>query len=309
MKTKILMHINQNKMEINIKSSMLTNFRLGFLSFIILAFGINLKAQEELSRTYLKLSYTNNMDGTKSLTASLSYKEDKKFVPVQNQSLSFYSGVDLDELIQTVEVNAKGEATVVIPEGHEADTAGLYYYAAKFKGTETLKRASKDISVKDATLELVFNQKSDGKTISVKAFEVDEEGAEVPLNEEVVNISVPTLFGDMLINKAPLEEGMCEIQFPSNLPGDSIGDLQIIAKIKDSEIYGNVVKIEKIPWGKPKLPQHLESTNAKGKLWTHNAPFWMVVTLVILMTGVWSHFGYVIYKIFRIKKIGAEQMK
>lgn len=296
-------------MDKNLRLEMFKNIRLMILIGAMICLGHQLYSQKELSKTYLKLSYTNNVDGTKSLTASLSFKEDKKFKPVRNESISFYSGVDLDELIGTVELNEKGLATAIIPEGHEADTAGIYFYAAKFKGSETLKKSSTDLSVKDAKLELDFSQKPDGKIISVKAYEINEEGGEVPISDEVVSVLVPTLFGNMLINKSTLEEGSCEMSFPNNLPGDSLGQLEIITKIIDSEAYGNVVKIEKIPWGVAKLPHQIKQTNAKGKLWTHNAPFWMVITLVILLTGVWSHFGYVIFKIFRIKKIGLEENK
>jgi len=260
-------------MDKKIKLEMFKNIRLIILLSAIIFSGQRLYSQKEVSKTYLKLSYTNNVDGTKSLTASLSYKEDKKFKPVLNESISFYSGVDLDELIETVPLNEKGMATAIIPEGHETDTAGIYFYAAKFKGSDALKRSSTDLSVKDAKLELDFSQKPEGKFISVKAFETNEEGEEVPISDEVVSVLVPTLFGDMLINKATLEEGSCEMTFPSNLPGDSLGNLQIITKIIDSEVYGNVVRTEKIPWGAAKLPHHIEQTNAKGKLWTHNAPF------------------------------------
>ncbi len=295
-------------MKTNITSVFVTGLKLTILSLIFISINLKLNAQDELKRTYLKLYYTKNSDESKSLTANISYKENGKFVAVKNDTISFYSGVDLDELINKVEINSNGEAVVVVPEELQADSLGFYYFAAEFKGTETYKRSNKEISIKNSRLELSFNQKSEGRTITVKAFEIRDEGEDLPLSEEYVYIFVPTLFGEMQIGSSSLEDGSCQIEFPSDLPGDSLGNLEIIVKIKDSEVYGDVVKTEKIPWGIPKPLYQIEETNEKGKLWTYNAPLWMVITLSILLIGVWSHFGFVIYKMYKINKEGSEKV-
>lgn len=292
-------------MKTSITSVLLSGLRLSILSLIFISLNIKVNAQDELKRTYLKLYYTKNSDGSKSLTANISYKENRKFVAVKNETISFYSGVDMDELIKEVEINSNGEAVVVIPEELQADSLGFFYFAAKFKGTETYKRSNKDLSIKDSRLELTFNQKSEGRTITVKAFEIKDEEEDLPLSEEDVYVFIPTLFGDMQIGRASLENGSCQIEFPSDLPGDSVGNLEIIVKIIDSEVYGDVVKAEKIPWGTPKPINQVEESNEKGKLWTYNAPLWMVITLSILLIGVWSHFGFVIYKMYKINKEGS----
>ena len=299
--------IKNKQMKTNIISVFITGLKLTLLSLIFISINHSLNAQSDLKMTYLKLSYTKNSDGSKTLTANISYKENKKFVAVQNETISFYSGLELDKLIEKVETNANGEALVPIPEGLETDSLGVLNFAAKFKGTETFKRSKKKLSVKDSRLELMFSQKSEGRTITVKAFEIRNEEEEFPLNGEDVFILVPTLFGDMQVGKSSLEDGVCQMEFPSDIPGDSLGNLQIIAKIKDSEDYGNVLKTENIPWGIPKVLHQISETKREGELWTYNAPMWMVVTLVILLLGVWFHFGFVIYKMYKINKVGSEK--
>jgi len=294
-------------MKTNITPVFITSLKLTILSLIFISINLKLNAQVELKRTYLKLYYTKNSDGSKSLTANISYKENRKFVAVKSDTISFYSGADLDELIKKVEINSNGEAIILVPKELQADSLGFFYFAAKFKGTETFKRSNKEISIKYSRLELSFNQRSEGRSITVKAFEIRDEEEDLPLSEEDVYIFIPTLFGDMQIGSSSLEDGSCQIEFPSDLPGDSVGNLEIIVKIIDSEVYGDVVKTEKIPWGKPKPIYQIEETNEKGKLWTYNAPLWMVITLSILLIGVWSHFGYVIYKMYKINKEGSEK--
>ena len=294
-------------MKINITPVFVTSFKLTILSLIFISINFKLTAQNELKRTYLKVYYTKNSDGSKSLKANITYRENRKFVAVQNETISFYSGVDLDKLIKKVKLNSNGEAVIIVPEELQADSLGFFYFAAMFKETETFKKSNKEISIKDSRLELSFNQKSEGRSITIKAFEIRDEEEDLPLSEEDVYIFVPTLFGNMQIGRSSLEDGSCVIEFPSDLPGDSVGNLEIIAKIIDSEVYGDVVKTEKIPWGIPKPIIQIEETNEKGKLWTYNAPLWMVITLSILLIGVWSHFGYVIYKMYKINKEGSEK--
>ena len=299
--------IKNKQMKTNIISVFLTGLKLTLLSLVFISINHKLNAQNELKRTYLKLSYTKNSDGSKTLSANISYKENKKFVAVQNETISFYSGMELDELIEKVETNSNGEATIVVPEELQSDSVGFIYLGAKFKGTETFKRSKKELSVKDARLELNFSQKSEGRTITIKAFVIMNEEEEFPLSGEDVLILIPTLFGDMQLGKSSLEDGVCQIEFPSDIPGDSLGNLQIIAKINDSEDFGNVLKTENIPWGIPKVIHQISETKREGELWTYNAPMWMVVTLVILLLGVWFHFGFVIYKMYKINKGGLEK--
>jgi len=87
-------------MKTNITSVIVTGLKLTILSLIFISINLKLNAQVELKRTYLKLYYTKNSDESKSLTANISYKENGKFVAVKNDTISFYSGVDLDELIK-----------------------------------------------------------------------------------------------------------------------------------------------------------------------------------------------------------------
>lgn len=293
-------------MKTNITSLLVTVLKLTFLGLIFMSVGLKLNAQDKLDRSYLQLNYTKNSDG-KNLKANLRFKENRKFKPIINGKISFYTGIDLDELIEEVTTNSNGDASILVPEELEVDSAGYFYFAAEFEGTETLKKSYQDLSVKDARLELTFNQESEGRSITVHGFELTSD-EELPLSEEDVVISVPTLFGEMKIGTSTLEDGSCLIDFPSDLPGDSLGNLQIIVKIEDSDDFANVVKTKMIPWGIPKPTSHVKEEMAKGKLWTHNAPLWMVITLLILLIGVWSHFGYIIYKLFKINKEGSQKV-
>ena len=82
------------------------------------------------------------------------------------------------------------------------------------------------------------------------------------------------------------------VEFPDDLPGDSIGMVTIVAMFQDHGEYGNVEMRQTIQWGIPSDHSLPESHRA---LWTQFAPSWMVITLSILLAGVWSHYFFVNY--------------
>ena len=95
------------------------------------------------------------------------------------------------------------------------------------------------------------------------------------------------------------EEGNAEIEFPSDIPGDDNGYITIVAKFEDHPAYGNVEKRQQIAWGIPGIHSSGES---QRELWTEIAPKWMIITLTIMLLGVWGHYIFAIVSLIRIKK-------
>jgi hypothetical protein len=97
------------------------------------------------------------------------------------------------------------------------------------------------------------------------------------------------------------EEGELSFEFPDDLPGDSLGVVTIISMFQDHGTYGNVENKQTINWGLVTGDQVSESFRA---LWTQYAPTWMVITLAILLIGVWGHYIFVVYKLVQVKRKG-----
>lgn len=275
------------------------------LFFFMVSNHVLVFSQAKKMRTYMYLTYEKNSEGIKSLKVKLKYKENKKFRNLEKAQVHFFHGEDLQIELGGVESNHLGEIVLKLEKELVADSLGNYCFSAKYKGNEKHKKAKKELCIKDAEVEMSFNQKPEGRDIKIKAYELSD-GNEVAINNEDVEISVPTLFGNLVLGTAKIDNGECVIEFPSDLPGDENGLLLITAKLVDSEIYGEVYKTETVPWGVKSSEINGGNATEKGKLWTYNAPIWMVVTLTVLLLGVWSHFGYVIYQMIKINKEGKE---
>jgi hypothetical protein len=84
------------------------------------------------------------------------------------------------------------------------------------------------------------------------------------------------------------------------------GNLTIISKFEEHPVYGNVeVKAIK-KWG---VPASNSVPVAHRALWTKTAPRWMIITLSILLTGVWGHYLFAIISLIRIKRESKKQKK
>ena len=97
------------------------------------------------------------------------------------------------------------------------------------------------------------------------------------------------------------DNGEISIEFPDDLPGDAEGFLEVVVRFDEHYLFGNVEKRQRMQWGQATRHKIPESYRA---LWTQIAPLWMIVTLSIMLAGVWSHYLYVIIQLIRIKKMG-----
>ncbi|MCK4855668.1 MAG: hypothetical protein KAT31_15425, partial [Bacteroidales bacterium] len=111
---------------------------------------------------------------------------------------------------------------------------------------------------------------------------------------------VPRSFSLLPVGEEWFEGGKAQLNFPTTLPGDSIGNLTIIARIEDHELYGNVEAVAMKDWGLA-MPRVVVK-NRRG-LGDTDAPLWMVYTLIVLLSVVWFHYLYVFYLMIKIKKL------
>ncbi len=183
---------------------------------------------------------------------------------------------------------------------------GLWAFSSEFKGNDTIEAGNSELTIKDVKLEVTLQEVDTIRSISLKAF-TSENRKDIPVSGEVVMVYVPRMFSLLPVGEASLDEnGTASLEFPSDLPGDSEGNLTIISKFEEHPVFGNVeVKAEK-KWG---VPAANSAPIAHRALWTKTAPRWMIITLSILLTGVWGHYLFAIISLIRIKRESKKQKK
>jgi hypothetical protein len=237
------------------------------------------------------------------LKTRLSYWTGERDVFINKAMVVFYNmdGEDPRQL-EAVPTDMNGEAEFRILKGSERliSVEENYTFRALFKGNHLYEKSEDMVEVKPLNLRLEFIEIDSVKTIVAEAFEMDKEGNPIPLEETDVYFYVPRSFSLLPVGEEWFEEGRAQLDFPTSLPGDSIGNLTIVAKIEDHELYGNVEAVGVKDWGLAMPRVVIEKRRGLGDT---DAPLWMVYTLIVLLSIVWFHYLYVFYLMIKIKKL------
>jgi len=213
--------------------------------------------------------------------------------------IDFYTGADNKVLLTKSITNEKGITRFELSDDMNPEIVdGMWAFSSEFKGNDTIEGGTSEAAVRDMRLEMALTEADSIKTITLNAF-TTEGGKEKPVSGEIVTVYVPRMFSLLPIGELTLDDaGSATIEFPSDLPGDKEGNLDIIAKISENATYGNLEKRETIKWG---LPIDYSVPVTHRALWTKIAPRWMIYTLSVLLAGVWGHYLFAVISLIRIK--------
>jgi hypothetical protein len=270
---------------------------------LVFAFTFTGKAQDkEIEKKTPDLIFTVKKlsDGGFELKSRLVILEKKIDIPVSGAKIDFAIGTDSPVTIDGNITDRNGYAYAFIKPGVKIprDKDGIITVNATYAGSDLNEPASAEAIFTEARIKLTCEMVDTIKTAQVEAYKINADGSETPLSGETVTVSVQRMFSKLPIGDASLDEaGLGTVEFPNNLPGDSIGNLQVVAFISEHETYGSLETAVQAQWGIPK-EKVLVTHRA---LWTQIAPMWMIVSLTILLIGVWAHYTYVAIQLIYIK--------
>jgi hypothetical protein len=157
-------------------------------------------------------------------------------------------------------------------------------------------------AMQDAFVTVSFEEDEESKTVIAKA--LDKDG--VPIEDLEMYF-----FVERTLSLLPIgddfyftdEDGIIEVEFPMDLPGDENGNVTIVTKIMESDEY-NDLSVESVKqWGIPIVIE--DPKNEKRSLWAAaaNAPMSLILIICSLILAVWYVICYILYKLYRISKI------
>lgn len=282
-----------------------------YLSVILLVFFCNiLIAQEETkaqrkSESTINLSYLKKADNSKTITAVIKTRnESEKFVSSKNTKVNFYvkDGTEV-RLLQNAYTNNKGEAVIILKNDLPLDTGNAFTVIAKIENDKQLEDAEEEIYFKDVNFALKLNPDDTSQLATVIVTEINKEGKEIPVKDTEVKFYVQRLFGIMPANEENTastdENGEASFIYPKDIPGDTAGVITVIARIEDNERFGNVENKAVTSWG---TVLATETDPFPRALWEPSAPLPLIITILILFSGVWFAYFFIFYQLRKIKK-------
>lgn len=240
-------------------------------------------------------------DGSVDLRAAMKTKLKGSFIKLPFLKVTFKLVTDTAEKdLGFVITDGMGKAVFNCKPGTiNPDKEGKYHFKAVFAGNKAMDPAEAEATVKKARLEVTPVKEDSLLTVKVKLFDLGT-GTETPVDKTTVGIYVKRQFLPLKLGEGTTDEtGEASIEIPANLPGDAKGNITLMAKLDENEVYGNMESAVVQQWGIPVSDQLQKQPRA---LWSAHPPIWMLVTFIILMGGVWGHYIVIVFELFRLRK-------
>lgn len=285
------------KKGMNIKAGLI---RYIWISFMILISSAAYSQGAARIDPYIQLSFFNR-NGNHILETALTYSRNRMEMPLPGFNVIFYSGTGSKEVIGDVATNEKGVASLLLNQDQVKKffSKGSVAFSARFGGNDTINPGLSEINVREISLEVNLTEADSIRTMTFKA-SAPEGNKLVPVQGEVVKTYITRMFSLLPVGESTLDEnGTAALEFPKDLPGDKDGNLTIISRIEDSPSYGTVENRTIKSWG---VPTSYSPPVVHRALWTKTPPMWMIITLSILLTGVWGHYLFAIISLILIRR-------
>ncbi|MGD1276592.1 MAG: NrfD/PsrC family molybdoenzyme membrane anchor subunit [Tepidisphaeraceae bacterium] len=139
----------------------------------------------------------------------------------------------------------------------------------------------------------------EGKLVLQAAVRVDGK----PATGAEVEFFARRTFGDLpLGTDTTLDDGTCQVPFPTDLPGNAAGELDCWARVKSPANLAGATAAAHLSGARAFVPRPNPFPRA---LWAPRAPVGLLVTIGGLLAAAWGSYGYALIQIVRIRKAAA----
>lgn len=258
----------------------------------------------------LTIVYNNLNDQSRSITASLTKKSGKKWVPVVNVSIALYlNSADVNGLLGTLKTNEKGKAEFILNDArfkHIKDSAGAYQFIAQLRNNNEFEDTDAEIFIKESNLKITFSEDADVKTAKVTFSELNNKMEWVPLKDADVRFYVQKTYSLLPLTEGNLktdDAGEASVEIPAGIAGDEKGNIAIVARLEENESFGAVISTASKAWGTPIV---FDNNENERNLWASraNAPLVLVIGVNAVLFGIWGVICYILFLLFKVKQLG-----
>lgn len=209
--------------------------------------------------------------------------------------IKLFPVIPIHKINPAVQKTVKNAGSKILP--NSALTI-LFLMGILFAGTSKIHGQE---DMQDASITLNFIEEDDSKRIVATV----RDSAGMAAEETDLYFYVKRTFSLLPIGdifNTTDENGIVEVEFPLDLPGDEYGNVDIVVKLTESDIYNDVTKEVSKKWG---VPTYLDISKEKRSLWAAaaNAPLPLVIITSSMILVMWFVNCYIIYVLYRISKI------
>ena len=254
------------------------------------------------SLEFITVQKSNN---TIDLKAALKAKVKGTFYVLPLIKISFVQVTDTEEkVLGFVITDRNGKAVFNLKaDSLLTNKEGKLLFKAVYAGNKQMEPVEEEVTIKRARLEIVPVKEDSLYSVTVKLIDIGT-GTEIPVPETALGVFVHRSFNPLKLGEGTTDEnGEASVQIPTNLPGDAKGNITLMARLDENEIYGNMEATVVQKWG---IPVSDVIASQPRALWSSHPPVWMLVTFILLMAIVWGHYIVIVYQLLRLRKEEAQ---
>jgi len=173
------------------------------------------------------------------------------------------------------------------------------------------KNKKKALVVKDVVNPEVSDVKigldvdTEHKKVKAHLTGLTQKGKRVGLQGVELSFLVKRAFGQLDISGEDAysnENGELIIQFPTDLPGDKEGQVDLLVKITDEDDYGLIEEKRVLSIA---VPTHPKNPLSERAMWgtRANAPIWIIATYLLVVIGIWSVIFLVMFQVSQLSRL------
>jgi hypothetical protein len=284
--------------------------RYKYVLFLVLLTGFVFHAgmgQGTKSELSLNLGYFNKNGRIQFLQVTAKTKIDGKFKPVSGLPLQFFITDEQEShSLGKSMTDEKGIAIIFIPPSAKEEWMKSETREFLVK-TETTALYDSTVATTSITKSKIRIDTGADKKIVATLLAL-KNGTWVPVSGVDMVLAVKRMGGDLLTDQNPTHTtdslGQASVDFAiAGLAGDSAGNLTLIAKVEDNDLYGNLTSEKSVPWGV--AASYVSDVN-KRTLFARRgrSPIWLIFMTYSIGVAVWAVILYLAFQIWRIKKLG-----
>ena len=291
----------------------LNNYRILFLlvTFIVSSSGYtqdSIAKQPLLNVNYF--SYDNNIPYVQVMAR---LKQGRKFEPIKGVNIKLY----LDSVSSSLLITDKavtdetGKANAGMPTSlqKEWDASPTHKFIAEASGVKEFEGERAETEITKARLLIDTATGSETRNI-IATFRALENGKWNPVKDVEIKIAIKRMDGNLTVGDEPTyttdSSGIVTAEFKrDSIPGDANGNIVLIAKVEENDNYGNLSVEKTAKWGAPF--KYYSTFNERSLFASRNkTPIWLLFMAYFIIGIVWGTLIYLVFQIFKIKKLGKQ---
>jgi len=282
---------------------------LAFTFLLLQQLQVAAQSDSTPAKKIIKLHYFNVNNSMQYLLLESTLKRGKVFSPQQRKAYALYlDSSTAGNLIAQLLTDENGKAKAFVPIALKAawDATPQHTFILKEGDDEVIS----DYSISKAKISLDTANTDGARSIVVSVMKMDK-GQWQPAKDVEMKIGVERQGSILSAGDAATyttdSSGTVSAEYKKDkLPGDGSGNIILVAKAEDNDVFGNLVIEKKVAWG---VVTKVNTTFFDQRtLWStrFRTPYWLLLMAYSIVIGVWGAIIYLVVQLVKIKKLSKE---